>query len=157
MKRTVFFISIMLLGFAANSQTGIYKHFAKRQGVRAYCVERYPLAVGDTVCVTLLEVDDSTAYHSIIKEMKTPPFTPRKNYNLSLPGKSADKKPKIDKPKKTCEPKKSLEGFSVDGLTGDKGFYMIYTPSDRYVILAFLCRDLSDLFSVNLHMLATEF
>ena len=157
MKRTLIIAALLAACLAAGAQTGIYKHFAKRQGVRAYCVERYPLAVGDTVCVTLLEIDDSSAYRSIIKEMKTLPFHPRKNYNLSLPGKSADKKPQIDKPKKTCEPKKSLEGFSVDGLAGDKGFYMIYTPSDRYVILAFLCRDLSDLLSVNLHMLATEF
>lgn len=158
MKRTAFFIGIMLFSFAASAQTGIYKHFAKRPGVRAYCVERYPLASGDSICVTLLEVDDSTTYHSLIKEMKTLPFTPRKNYNLTLPMPSKEgNRPKVDKPNKGQEAKKSLEGFTVDGLEGDKGFYMIYTPSDRYVILAFLCRGLTDLMYVNIHILATEF
>lgn len=158
MKRTLLLIGIMLSCLAASAQTGIYKHFAKRPGVRAYCVERYPLAVGDTVCVTLLEVDDSTAYRALAKELKTLPFTPRKNYNLNVPGQSNGKDvPRTGKPKKESESKKSLEGFTADGLDGDKGFYMIYMPSDRYVILAFLCQGLSDLFSVNLHMLATEF
>lgn len=157
MKRALLLISIMFFCFAANSQTGIYKHFANRTNVRAYCVERYPLAIGDTVCVTLLEVDDSLTYKALRKELKSLPFTPRKNYNLCVPGMSNNDTPHIDKPRTACESKKSLEGFTADGLDGDKGFYMIYMPSDRYVILAFLCRGLDDLIKVNLHMLATEF
>jgi hypothetical protein len=158
MKRTAFFIGIMLFSFAASAQTGIYKHFAKRPGVRAYCVERYPLASGDSICVTLLEVDDSLTYKALRKELKSLPFTPRKNYNLYVPlvSELEDSLQTSIKPRDT-KSKKSLEGFTADGLDGDKGFYMIYMPSDRYVILAFLCRGLDDLIKVNLHMLATEF
>ena len=77
MKRALLLISIMFVCFAANSQTGIYKHFVNRTNVRAYCVECYPLAIGDTVCVTLLEVDDSLTYKALRKELKSLPFTPR--------------------------------------------------------------------------------
>lgn len=158
MKRILLLISIMLLCFAANSQTGIYKHYANRTNVRAYCVERYPLAIGDTLCVTLLEVDDSLTYKALRKELKSLPFTPRKNYNLYVPlvSEIEDSLQTSIKPRDT-KSKKSLEGFTADGLDGDKGFYMIYMPSDRYVILAFLCRGLDDLIKVNLHMLAAEF
>ena len=159
MKRALLLISIMFFCFAANSQTGIYKHFANRTNVRAYCVERYPLAIGDTVCVTLLEVDDSLTYKALRKELKSLPFTPRKNYNLYVPLVSPleDSLKTAIKPRGAKNPKKSLEGFTLDGLDGDDGYYMVYCPSDRFVILAFLCRGLDDLIKVNVHMLATEF
>ena len=158
MKRTVFFIGIMLFGLAVNAQTGIYKHFAKRPNVRVYCVERYPLAMGDTACVTLLEANDSVTYKALRKELKAFPFTPKKNYNLYVPfvnpledSLSAKIKPQHR------DRKNSLEGFTLDGIDGDDGYYMVYCPSDRYVILAFLGKGIDDQIKVMFHMLATEF
>jgi hypothetical protein len=73
MKRTALFIAVILnLQFSISNlqaQTGLYKHFANRPGVKAYCVERYPLAEGDTACVTLLQVDDSATYKALRKEI----------------------------------------------------------------------------------------
>lgn len=158
MKRTIILIGIMLFSLAVNAQTGIYKHFAKRSNVRVYCVERYPLAVGDTACVTLLEANDSVTYKALRKELQAMPFTPRKNYNLYVPFVN----PLEDSLRATVKPqhsdrKSSLEGFTLDGIDGDDGYYMVYCPSDRYVILAFLCKGIDDQIKVMFHMLATEF
>ena len=158
MKRMIFLVALMACGLAACGQTGIYKHFAKRSNVRVYCVERYPLAVGDTACVTLLEVNDSVTYKALRKELQAMPFTPRKNYNLYVPFVN----PLEDSLRATVKPqhsdrKSSLEGFTLDGIDGDDGYYMVYCPSDRYVILAFLCKGIDDQIKVMFHMLATEF
>ena len=158
MKRMIFLVALMACGLAACGQTGIYKHFAKRPNVRVYCVERYPLAVGDTACVTLLEANDSVTYKALRKELQAMPFTPRKNYNLYVPFVN----PLEDSLRATVKPqhsdrKSSLEGFTLDGIDGDDGYYMVYCPSDRYVILAFLCKGIDDQIKVMFHMLATEF
>ena len=158
MKRTIILIGIMLFSLAVNAQTGIYKHFAKRSNVRVYCVERYPLAVGDTACVTLLEANDSVTYKALRKELQAMPFTPRKDYNIYVPFVN----PLEDSLRATVKPqhsdrKNSLEGFTLDGIDGDNGYYMVYCPSDRYVILAFLCKGIDDQIKVTFHMLATEF
>ena len=158
MKRMIFLVALMACGLAACGQTGIYKHFAKRPNVRVYCVERYPLAVGDTACVTLLEANDSVTYKALRKELRAMPFTPRKNYNLYVPFVN----PLEDSLRATVKPqhsdrKNSLEGFTLDGIDGDDGYYMVYCPSDRYVILAFLCKGIDDQIKVMFHMLATEF
>ena len=158
MKRMIFLVALMACGLAACGQTGIYKHFAKRPNVRVYCVERDPLAVGDTACVTLLEANDSVTYKALRKELRAMPFTPRKNYNLYVPFVN----PLEDSLRATVKPqhsdrKSSLEGFTLDGIDGDDGYYMVYCPSDRYVILAFLCKGIDDQIKVMFHMLATEF
>ena len=158
MKRTIILIGIMLFSLAVNAQTGIYKHFAKRSNVRVYCVERYPLAVGDTACVTLLEANDSVTYKALRKELQAMPFTPRKDYNIYVPfvNPLEDSLRAIVKPQHS-DRKNSLEGFTLDGIDGDNGYYMVYCPSDRYVILAFLCKGIDDQIKVTFHMLATEF
>ena len=158
MKRIACFFILMLCCTIASAQTGIYKHFAKRSNVRVYCVERYPLAVGDTACVTLLETSDSVTYKALRKELQAMPFTPRTNSNLYVPFVN----PLEDSLRATVKPqhsdrKNSLEGFTLDGIDGDDGYYMVYCPSDRYVILAFLCKGLDDQIKVMFHMLATEF
>lgn len=158
MKRMFFLVALMACVLAACGQTGIYKHFAKRPNVRVYCVERYPLAVGDTACVTLLGANDSVTYKALRKELRAMPFTPRKNYNLYVPFVN----PLEDSLRATVKPqhsdrKNSLEGFTLDGIDGDDGYYMVYCPSDRYVILAFLCKGIDDQIKVMFHMLATEF
>ena len=123
MKRMIFLVALMACGLAACGQTGIYKHFAKRPNVRVYCVERYPLAVGDTACVTLLEANDSVTYKALRKELQAMPFTPRKNYNLYVPFVN----PLEDSLRATVKPqhsdrKNSLEGFTLDGIDGDDGY-----------------------------------
>lgn len=75
MKRTIILIGIMLIGISANSQTALYKKYANSQGVRAYCVERYPLAVGDSVTVTFFEVEDTATYQFLYKELKSMPYS----------------------------------------------------------------------------------
>lgn len=149
MKRTLLLVGIMLMGLAANGQTALYKKYEKHPGIRAYCVERYPLAVGDSVTVTFFEAEDSVAFLSLYKELKSMPYSPRfgkfMQLNVNQNGKAADSEHKY------------LNIFNVDALPGDKGYYTIYSPSDRMVILAFLCKDSDEQINVTLHMLATEF
>ena len=149
MKRTFILIGIMLICLSANSQTALYKKYADRQWIRAYCVERYPLAVGDSVTVTLFEVEDTTTYQSLYNELKSMPYTPGfgkfMQLNVNQDGKEADSE------------RKYLNVFNIDALPGDEGCYTIYSPSDRMVILAFHCRNRDEQIKVTLHMMATEF
>ena len=149
MKRTIILIGIMLIGISANSQTALYKKYANSQGFRAYCVERYPLAVGDSVTVTFFEVEDTLTYQSLYNELKSMPYTPGfgkfMQLNVNQDGNEADSE------------RKYLNIFNIDALPDDKGYYTIYSPSDRMVILAFLCRDTDEQIKVTMHMLATEF
>ena len=149
MKRTIIFIGIMLLCLSANSQTALYKKYADCQWIQAYCVERYPLAVGDSVTVTFFEVEDTTTYQSLYNELKSMPYSPRfgkfMQLNVNQDGKETDSE------------RKYLNVFNIDALPGDEGYYTIYSPSDRMVILAFLCKDTDEQIKVTMHMLATEF
>lgn len=164
MKRTALFIAVILnLQFSISNlqaQTGLYKHFANRPGVKAYCVERYPLAEGDTACVTLLQVEDSATYKALRKEMKAMPWTPTKTRldgTLSTPLIHKDL-PERDPKRAKSDPKKSMEGFTIDGLEGDgDNYYYVCCPSDRLVYLAFLLHDGWDFVRVFRHLLITEF
>lgn len=157
MKRIIFLV-MLTFAVSACAQSGIYKHFSNRPGVRAYCVERYPMVEGDTICVTLFEANDSTFYQTLLKELKALPFTPVKDFNITIFGPSDTKdRPVIKKRMETSDAKKTLEGFTADGLDGEKGYYIIYCPSDRYIILAFLCQNIQDQIKVVRHMLSTEF
>lgn len=149
MKRTIILIGIMLIGISANSQTALYKKYANSQGVRAYCVERYPLAVGDSVTVTFFEVEDTATYQFLYKELRSMPYSPRFGKFMQL---------NVNQDRKEANSeRKYLNFFNIDALPGDKGYYTIYSPSDRMVILAFLCRDTDEQIKVTMHMLATEF
>lgn len=164
MKRTALFIAVILnLQFSISNlqaQTGLYKHFANRPGVKAYCVERYPLAEGDTACVTLLQVEDSATYKALRKEMKAMPWTPTKtrlDVTLTIPLIQKDL-PERDPKRAKSDPKKSIEGFTIDGLAGDgDNYYYVCCPSDRLVYLAFLMHDGWDFVRVFHHLLITEF
>lgn len=164
MKRTALFIAVILnLQFSISNlqaQTGLYKHFANRPGVKAYCVERYPLAEGDTACVTLLQVEDSATYKALRKEMKAMPWTPTKtrlDVTLTIPLIHKDL-PERDPKRAKSDPKKSIEGFTIDGLEGDgDNYYYVCCPSDRLVYLAFLMHDGWDFVRVFHHLLITEF
>ena len=47
--------------------------------------------------------------------------------------------------------------FAADGLPGDKGYYAIYCPSDRMVVLAFLVTSDDEALKVAGHMMSSEF
>lgn len=51
---------------------------------------------------------------------------------------------------------KHLVIFNADGLPGDEGYYAIYCPSDRMVVLAFLVTGNIDALKIAGHMISTE-
>lgn len=176
MKRFVLFIAVVFIFhfsfFNLQAQTGLYKRYASRPGVRAYCVERYPLSSGDSVCVTLIQTDDSAVYRTLCRELHELPFTSKRLHidgtiryesdNLDslpkIPDDMARKmKQKADSLARHWRERKHLVVFDADGLQGDKGYYAIYCPSDRMVVLAFLITSKTDALNVTGHMLATEF
>ena len=78
MKHIAFFVCLLTVGIAAHAQTALYKHYANRQGIKAYCVERYPLSCGDIVTVTFFEAEDKETYDSLRSELIHLPYTPRR-------------------------------------------------------------------------------
>lgn len=60
------------------------------------------------------------------------------------------KKPNLDS-------KKSLEIHTADALPGDKGWYIIFAPSDRMAFLIFLVGDEKEELSIIRHVTFTEF
>ena len=156
--------SLLLFLLAATlsttAQTGLYKRYADRDGVQAYCVERYPLSSGDSVCVTLLQTDDSTVYRTLLKELHSLPYAPREarkkssETSCSLP--EGMTKEELEATALKWRERKHLVSFNTDGLAGDKGHYAIYCPSDRMVVLAFLVADDSEALKIAGHMISTE-
>ncbi len=172
MKRLFFCILLSVLTLTAGAQTGLYKRYASRPGVQAYCVERYPLSGGDSACVTLLQTDDSAVYRTLCRELHELPFTPKRlhiNGTIRLEADNLDSHPKIpdealrqmkqkaDSLEQHFRERKHLVSFCVDGLPGDRGHYAIYCPSDRMVVLAFLVDGDAESLKVAGHMISTEF
>lgn len=155
MKRLVVIVALLAICFAASAQTGIYKKYAKRSKVQAYCVEHYPITDDYSDFVTMLQTVDSTVYKTLRKELKSLPLTPKKDIlrasmdimiNPSkTPGHKLDNK------------SKSLEISVADGLPGDDGYYMFFFPSDRMIVLAFLVKNTKEQIDLTMHMLASEF
>ena len=152
MKHLALFILLLVISMSANAQTGLYKRFASHPGVKAYCVEKFPLAEADTACVTLLEAEDSATYTALRKDLNSLPWTPTKKRlepTLKMPFTTQNL------PKNAAL--KSFEAFTIDGLKDDQGYYFICCPSDRMVFLAFLLRNESEYARVIRHVLITEF
>ena len=167
MKRTVLFLALFssfLFPFSAlQAQTGLYKRYASRPGVQAYCVERYPLSGGDSACVTLLQTDDSAVYRTLCRELHALPFTTtRPHVDGTINNESDDlaSHPKIpDEALRQMKQKAdSLERHWRERkhLVGDRGHYAIYCPSDRMVVLAFLVDGDAERLKVAGHMISTE-
>ncbi len=170
MKRTLI-LGLLLLSLAcASAQTGLYKRYATRSGVQAYCVERYPLNGGDSVCVTLLQTDDPTVYNTLRRELHDMPYTARRlhmNGTIRIAPSDEDShqmpdgmieqmQHKADSVARLWRERKHLVVFNADGLPGDKGYYAIYCPSDRMVVLAFLIIRDDEAFKIASHMTSTE-
>lgn len=136
------------------AQTAIYKHFANRPQLYAYCMERYPLTDADTANVTLLNTGDSTIYQVVIAELKALPFSPNKKNMLRPEGIMSAT---TGKEKPHAGAKKSLEIWTADAMTGDNGWYIICTPSDRMTVLIFLVKSTEEMLSVLQDVIHSEF
>lgn len=156
MKRLLLLFVLASVAVAATAQTGLYKHFANRRNINAYCIERYPLSESDSVCVTLLTTDDSAAYRLLLREIYALPYTPKVKSDIPQPAsESLDKhKPGSFTP---YSKQKYLIIMRINGLEGDKGEYLLCIPSDRMVVLAFLVRNNVEELNVLDHVLRSEF
>lgn len=172
MKQTLLLLAFVALSLALQAQTGLYKRYASRPGVQAYCVERYPLSGGDSACVTLLQTDDSAVYRTLCHELHKLPYTatrPHIDGTISIESDDLDSHPtipdeamqqmkqKADSLQRYWREHKHLVVFNADGLPGDRGHYTIYCPSDRMVVLAFLVGSDAESLKVAGHMMSTEF
>lgn len=181
MKRIIIIIAMLVATLAAGAQTALYKQYANRQGIKAYCVEHYPLSSGDIVTVTFFEAENKEAYDSLRRELIHLTYTPRRwsgegevEYNPSprrqqLREKTEKKRAEIEKKKREKEihvdsvlcatgfRHKHLVIFNADALPGDRGYYAIYCPSDRMVILAFHVTNDDEARKISTHMMATEY
>lgn len=159
MKRTLL-LFLLAATLTTTAQTGLYKRYADRSGVQAYCVERYPLSGGDSACVTLLQTDDSTVYRTLLEELHKLPYAPketrRKSKETSSSLSESMTKEELEATASRWREYKHLIAFNVDGLAGDKGYYAIYCPSDRMVVLAFLVADRTESLKITGHMISTE-
>ncbi|MBQ8703734.1 MAG: hypothetical protein IJ524_05115 [Bacteroidales bacterium] len=170
MKRTLSLVLLLLSTVTINAQTGLYKRYATRPDVQAYCVERYPLNCGDSVCVTLLQTDDSAVYRTLLRELHDLPYAPKRlrmngtirttpsdSTTQKMPEDMAQQiKQKADSTAMLWRERKHLVIFNADGLPGDKGYYAIYYPSDRMVVLAFLVTSDEEALKIAGHMTSTE-
>ena len=162
MKRCAILALMLATAIVANGQTALYKRFADRPGVQAYCVDRYPLKSGDSVCVTLLQTDDSAVYRAMIAELHRLPYSPRRKSIegtvSQVPSQEQSATSSLaDSVARIVKERKHLVIFNADGLPGDRGYYTIYCPSDRMVVLAFMIRDEKEAWKISKHMMATEF
>ena len=162
MKRCAILALMLATAIVANGQTALYKRFADRPGVQAYCVDRYPLKSGDSVCVTLLQTDDSAVYRAMIAELRRLPYSPRRKSIegtvSQVPSQEQSATSSLaDSVARIVKERKHLVIFNADGLPGDRGYYTIYCPSDRMVVLAFMIRDEKEAWKISMHMMATEF
>lgn len=169
MKRTLL-LFLLATTLSTTAQTGLYKRYANRGGIQAYCVEHYPLSSGDSVCVTLLQTDDSAVYHALLKELHKLPFSTKRPHiegTINITSSDSTKpdipegvvqqmKQKADSLAMHWREHKHLVIFNADGLPGDKGYYAIYCPSDRMVVLAFLVTSDADALKIAGHMISTE-
>lgn len=157
MKHAFLSIILLVISLSAGAQTAIYKHFAAQRGVHAYCVERYPLHEGDTVCVTLLTTADSIVYQRLQRELHSMKFSTRTPKLLNPDDYSPSKKHGYPAMKQKNQSKKSIEIRTADALHGDQGWYVICSPSDRMAFLIFLVHHDKEELSVIRHVTFSEF
>ena len=161
MKR-ILVLALLCASVVASAQTALYKRYADRPGVQAYCVERYPLSSGDSVCVTLLQTGDSAIYRNLCRELHMLPYAPRrKSIEGTIgvaPSQEQGSSPALaDSLASLLGGRKHLVVFNADALPGDEGYYAIYCPSDRMVVLAFLVTNENMGLKIASHMTETEF
>lgn len=103
MKHTRIYILLagLLLGSYASAQTTLYKTYVGRMGIKASCIENYPIGNGLKVTVTMLEARDTNAFHHLKKSLKALPYSGSKSEKTNdsidyYPLKKSIKKPVRD-------------------------------------------------------------
>ena len=158
----------MLLGSHAAAQTSLYKTYVGRTGIKASCIENYPIGNGMKVTVTMLEAQDSATFHRLMRSLNALPYNSDKAKqsaktkggkrvtvetlsnldSLTLEEsalnsllshvKKMDVKVNVD----TARDGKRWKGLSLhcaDPLPGDVGLYLIYNSDDMMTALIFHC------------------
>ena len=103
MKHTRIYILLagLLLGSYASTQTTLYKTYLGRTGIKASCIENYPIGNGLKVTVTMLEANDSASFLHLKKSLKALPYSGTKSEKTNdsidyYPLKKSIKKPVRD-------------------------------------------------------------
>ncbi len=103
MKHTRIYILLagLLLGSYASAQTTLYKTYLGRTGIKASCIENYPIGNGLKVTVTMLEANDSASFLHLKKSLKALPYSGSKSEKTNdsidyYPLKKSIKKPVRD-------------------------------------------------------------
>ena len=170
MKRIQIYIllSVLLCGNHAAAQTTLYKTYVGRTGIKASCIENYPIGKGMKVTVTMLEARDSVVFHQLMRSLKALPYNGDKaKQSVQTQGgkrvtveslnnldsltleestlnkilnhvKNMDLKVNVD----TARDGKQWKGLSLhcaDPLPGDEGLYLIYNSDDMMTALVFHC------------------
>lgn len=91
----------LLLGSYASAQTTLYKTYLGRTGIKASCIENYPIGNGLKVTVTMLEANDSASFLHLKKSLKALPYSGSKSEKTNdsidyYPLKKSIKKPVRD-------------------------------------------------------------
>ena len=77
--QTYILLAGLLLGSHASAQTTLYKTYVGRTGIKASCIENYPIGNGLKVTVTMLEANDSASFHHLTKSLKALPYSGTKS------------------------------------------------------------------------------
>ncbi len=72
--QTFILLAGLLLGSHASAQTTLYKTYVGRTGIKASCIENYPIGNGLKVTVTMLEANDSASFHHLTKSLRALPY-----------------------------------------------------------------------------------
>ena len=72
--RTYLLLAILLCASPVAAQTTLYKTYVGRMGIKASCIENYPIGKGLKVTVTMLEASDSVSFHHLKKSLKALPY-----------------------------------------------------------------------------------
>ena len=73
--QTYILLAGLLLGSHASAQTTLYKTYVGRTGIKASCIENYPIGNGLKVTVTMLEANDSASFHHLTKSLRALPYS----------------------------------------------------------------------------------
>ena len=73
--QTFILLAGLLLGSHASAQTTLYKTYVGRTGIKASCIENYPIGNGLKVTVTMLEANDSASFHHLTKSLRALPYS----------------------------------------------------------------------------------
>ena len=77
--QTYILLAGLLLGSHASAQTTLYKTYVGRTGIKASCIENYPIGNGLKVTVTMLEANDSASFLHLKKSLKALPYSGTKS------------------------------------------------------------------------------